>query len=86
MSKEKAAEDTSEAYQQSLNMLLENMRENQKKLMEKTTEFYAAYFSITSEIIRKSFDYYSAWMSNFPMYPGTFFNYRAAIWPGQATD
>ncbi|HEY7110087.1 MAG TPA: hypothetical protein VH415_11690 [Nitrososphaeraceae archaeon] len=85
MSEEKAAQDTSEAYQQSLNMLLESMRENQKKLIEQTTEFYSAYFSITSEIIRRSFDFYSAWMSNLRTYPPTFFSFRVPFWPGETS-
>jgi hypothetical protein len=82
MSKKEVAEDISEGYQQSLNAVLESISENQGKLIKETSEFYATYFSITSEIIRKSFDYYMSLMSNLPMYPTTFFNYRSWAWPG----
>jgi hypothetical protein len=66
----------SEDYQQSLNKALEIIGGSQKKLTELTSEFYASYFSIMSEIMRKSFDYYSTLMNNFPMYPLTFFRYQ----------
>ena len=60
----KAAEETSsvpdqtmpEGCQKSLNMSLDRISENHKKLMEATSNFYATYFSITSEIMRKGFD------------------------------
>lgn len=89
MSKKTDAEDYSSAlqnYEQSLIVALEKINENQKKLIESTTEFYAWYFSMTSEIMRKNFDYYSNLMSNLPMFSPTFFDYRAFTWPGQKTD
>ncbi|HEY7109879.1 MAG TPA: hypothetical protein VH415_10645 [Nitrososphaeraceae archaeon] len=65
-----------EDYQQSLIETLERINENQKELIESASEFYAAHFSITSESMRKSIDYYSTLMSRLPMYPPTFFKYQ----------
>jgi len=52
----KAGQNISEGCQQSLNTTLDRISENQKKLIASATAFYATYFSITSEIIRKGFD------------------------------
>lgn len=65
-----------ENYQRSLIMAVEKFNENQKKLIESTSEFYAAYFSITNDMMRKSFDYYSSLMSNLPTYTSTFLKYQ----------
>ena len=70
----KAAEETSsvqdqtisEGCQQSLNMSLDRISENNKKLMEATSNFYATYFSITNEIMGKGFDGHMA-RSYYPM-------------------
>ena len=71
-----AARNILEDYQQILNKAFETISESQKKLIESTSEFYAAYFSIMGEIMRKSFDYYSTFMGRSPMYPPMSFWYQ----------
>jgi len=62
----KTGQSIAEGCQQSLNTDLDRISENQKKLIASASEFYATYFSITIENIRKGFDGHTA-RSYFPL-------------------
>ena len=53
---DKEFQSISDVCEQSLIMILDKISENQKKLMKSRSELYATYFSVTSDIIRKSFN------------------------------
>jgi len=60
-----ADQSMSDGCQQILNMSLDRISDNNKKLMESTSQFFATYFSVTNEITNKCFDGQMARSHNF---------------------
>ena len=53
---DKEVQSISNVCEQSIIMILDKISENQKKLMKSRSELYATYFSLTSDIIKRSFN------------------------------